>query len=102
MLHCTRISGREGQVHLHRADVGVGPRDQLARLDPVVEGERHPRQVLVDDVAQVELDLVGGLEEEEARDVAGDAADDAEADDPPHVVAERHGVVRRSSCRAPR
>ena len=40
-LHCTRIDRRERQVHLHRADVGVGPRDQLAGLHPVVERERH-------------------------------------------------------------
>ena len=60
----------EGHVHLHRADVGVGPGDELARLDPVVEGERHPGQVLVDDVAEVVLDVVGRLEEEQPGDVA--------------------------------
>ncbi len=47
---------RERQVHLHRADVGVGPRDELARLHPVVERERQPAQVLVHDVPQVVLD----------------------------------------------
>ena len=48
----------------------------------VVEGERHPREVLVDDVPQVELDVVGGLEEEEPRDVAVIPPTIAEPDDP--------------------
>ena len=53
----------ERQVHLHRADVRVGPRDQLPGLNPVVEGEGHAREVLVEDVAQVEFDRVRHLEE---------------------------------------
>jgi len=37
---------------LHGADVGVGARDELTRLHPVVEREREPVMVLVDDGAQ--------------------------------------------------
>ena len=33
----------ERHIHLDRADVGVGPRDELPGLDPVVERERHAR-----------------------------------------------------------
>ena len=50
----------EDRVHLDAADVAVGPADQLARLDPVVEAERQPGQVLVDQRAQVGLEVVGG------------------------------------------
>ena len=78
---------REGHVHLDRADVRVGPRDELAGLHPVVEGERHLGQVLVDDVPQVVLDVVGRLEEEQAGDVAGHATDQPDPDDQPDVVA---------------
>ena len=54
---------REREVHLHRADVGVGTRDELPRLHAVVERERHAAQVLVHDVPQVVLDAVRGLEQ---------------------------------------
>ena len=63
---------REREVHLHRADVGVRPRDELARLHAVVERERHAAQVLVHDVPQVVLDPVRGIEQV----VAGEVRDD--------------------------
>ena len=80
---------RKGQVHLHRADVRVGPRDQLPRLHPVVEGERHAGEVLVEDVAQVELDGVGDLEEVGARDVAEDPREQRQHGDQLDVVVQR-------------
>ena len=75
------IAGRERQVHLDRADVGVGAGDQLTRLDAVIETERHPRQVLVDQVPQIELDGVRGAHQEQPRDVRGDARGHSECDD---------------------
>ena len=45
-------------------------------LDAVVEAERHPRQVLVDDVAQVELHRVRGAQQKQARDVGRDPGRD--------------------------
>ena len=85
--------GREREVHLHGADVGVGPRDQLSGLHPVVEGEGHPREVLVEDVAQVELDGVGDLEEVRARDVAEDPGEQPQHGDQLDVVVERLRLV---------
>ena len=59
--HCTRTVGAIARYIWTCADVGVAARDELARLDPVVERERHPAEVLVDDVPEVVLDAVRRL-----------------------------------------
>src|SRR6185437_4364128 len=79
------------EIHLHRADVGIGPRDQLSRLHAVVERERHASEVLVDAVAEVVLDVVRHLEQRGAGEVAGHSADDAEDDRPVDVEVQWHG-----------
>ena len=48
--------------------------------------------MLVDDVPEVVLDVVGRLEQEEPGDVASDTRSHTEPHDPPDVVAERDGV----------
>ena len=85
--------GGEGHVHLDRADVRVGPGDELARLHPVVERERHLGQVLIDDVPEVELDPVGRLEEVQPGDVARHHPGDGQPHDPPYVEVQRHRVM---------
>ena len=57
---------RHHQVLLDRTHVGVGPGDQLADRDAVVEGERQRHVVLVDDVAQVVLEAVSRREQASA------------------------------------
>ena len=79
----------EREVHLHRADVGVGAGDELARLDAVVERERHAAQVLVHDVPQVVLDAVRRLQQVVPRRVREDEPDGREHRDDGHEVLER-------------
>ena len=83
----------ERQVHLHGADVRVRTRDQLPRLDAVVERERHAREVLVEHVAQVELDGVRHLEEVRARDVTERTGEQPENGDQDDVVAQSPRVL---------
>ena len=66
---------RHHEVLLDRTDVGVGPGDQLAHRDPVVEGERKRHVVLVDDVAQVVLEAVRGRQQAAPADVVADLTD---------------------------
>ena len=83
---------REGEVHLHRPDIRVGPGDELAGLDPVVERERHAGQVLIHDVAEVEFHLVGRRHQEQPGDVAGHGRHHDQHQDDLHVVAQGYGV----------
>ena len=82
----------ESQVHLDRADIGVRPGDQLPGLHAVVEGKRHPREVLVEDVAQVEFDGVGHLEEIVPRDVAEKSGEQGQHADELHIGVQRMGA----------
>ena len=63
------------QVLLHGTHVGVGPGDQLADRDPVIEGEGQQHVVLVNDVAEVVLEAVRGREQEAPAQVVGDLTD---------------------------
>ena len=58
----------EGEEQLDRPDVGVGPADDLAALDAVPVAERELGEALVDQVAEVGLDAVGGSKQIEAID----------------------------------
>ncbi len=91
---------REREVHLHRTDVGVRARDELTRLHPVVERERHAAQVLVHDVAQVVFDAVRGLQQVVARHVREHEADRREHHDDGDEVLER--LARRLRQRVDR
>ena len=64
----------EREEQLHRADVAVGARDELARLHAVVERERQRGEVLVDRGAQVVLERVGRLEQRRPVDEGQPAA----------------------------
>ena len=92
---------REREVHLHRADVGVRTRDELARLHAVVERERHAAQVLVHDVPQVVLDAVRRLEQVVARQVREHEADHREHHDDADEVLERRGRSSSPASRSP-
>ena len=73
-----RHDRRKCQVHLHRADVGVGAGDDLAGVHPVVERERQPAEVGEQQRAQLELDPVAHREESVAVHEGGNAAGEAE------------------------
>ena len=59
MEHWTRIIGAKVRYIWTERMSELARRDELPRLHPVVEGERHAGEVFVDDVAQVEFDVVG-------------------------------------------
>ena len=77
------------QVHLHGADVRVGARDELTRLHAVIERERHPREVLVDDVPEVVLDAVRSPQEQEAGGVVRREAQQREHNKDRDVLLQR-------------
>ena len=54
----------EGQEQLDGPDVGIGPRDDLAGRHPVVERERQPGQVSIEQGTEVGFDPAGRSEEQ--------------------------------------
>ena len=80
---------RHVQEHQHRADVGVGARDQLSGLHAVEERERERRQVAIEDRAQLVLQALVELAHVVHLDPADHAGQDCEAAQLPEVGRQR-------------
>ena len=92
MEHCTRIIGAKVRYIWTERMSEFAREISCPRLDTVVERKRHPGEVLVEDVPQIELDRVRQLEEVGPRDVAEQPGEEPEDGDQPHVGVQRRRV----------
>src|ERR1019366_3524263 len=88
--------GREGGIGLNAANIAVGATDELSRLDPIVEAEGEPRQVLVDQRTKIGLDVVGRIKEVATRHDTRRARDQADYQDVLHVGVKRTRVFHQT------
>ena len=91
--HRDRDHRPEREEDLDHPDVGVAARDELAALDPVVEGERQAAQMLEEGGPQMRFDLDRGAPHPEGLHEAEQCLSDAEREDRDDVGGERRRVV---------